>query len=86
MIKDVIDKIKAKITGKPVVIGVDIGQQPDRSAEIKINAEKTVIAHLLESDKEEQERKRATRRNTNNWRKMHHLPMRRKTGSRKKVK
>ena len=84
MIKDVIDKIKAKITGKPVAIGVDIGQQPDRSAEININAAKTLITHLLESDIEEQERKRAARRNMNNWRKMHHLPMRRKAGGRKK--
>ncbi len=79
MIKDVIDKIKAKITGKPAVIGVDTGQRPDRSVEIKINAATTFVAHLLESDKEEQERKRAERRNTNNWRKMHHLPMRRKS-------
>ena len=98
MIKDVIDKIKAKITGKPAVIGADLGKPGgDHTAELKItikSGEMKVeeLQGLGKSINEQTEKliekewQREKRQNTNNWRKMHNLPMRRKRGSRKRRK
>lgn len=98
MIKDVIDKIKAKITGKPAVIGVDLGKPGgDHTAELKITIksgenESRGTAGTGKSINEQTEKliekewQRENRKNTNNWRKMHNLPMRRKRGSRKRRK
>ena len=98
MLKKLIEKVKAYCKRKNTkIIGVDMGEAGgDHTAIIKVSTKGTVeaitrgIREIGESAREAEkairrQQEQENRENTNNWRKMHGLPMRRKQKARKKA-
>lgn len=100
MLKKVIEKLKKLFCRQPQpenvkIIGVDLATGNDQTGIIKVTAEmmddggeklREMEKRITETTKQllDEITRRENRQNTNNWRKMHGLPMRRRQPKRKR--